>query len=767
VRGRALALAALAALPAAARAQPAEPPTPPTPAEPSREAAPIEVSAGVGTVEVEAAAPASGEAAPAEVAAPGGEAAPPEPVEVTVIGTRADALQRVPGSGTLITRKEIERAQPRDVGEMLRRVPGITARQERDAGNRIDIGVRGMDAPRGRRVLLLEDGIPLPINPYGEPDLYHGPPVERMRAIEVVKGSGSTLFGPQTVGAVINFLTIAPPSAREARLELEGGFPAYGKVLGRFGDVAGDGAVRYVGQIFHERGEGAREQPFHATDMLAKVAFMTGQTGEATLKVSLHEEAASSTQAGMTREMFVEDPYRPTLAPHDRLHVRKYDVALTHELPFDESTTLRTLVFAYTTSRIWRNQQYERSMTTVAGTRYERIVGDPRLPNGALYFKNATTIPDRSYDVAGVEPRLEHRFPTAGLRHTLVAGARFLGERGERQQRTGETPTSYAGSVDSDEASSTWAVAAYAQDKIAAAESLIVTPGLRFEHARFRRQIRRAYVDGAPRDVNIIGESEMTEVIPGVGAIAGSKENHAFGGFHVGFAPPRLATAISDEGIDAQLDAERSLSWEAGARLRPLRWARLEATGFLSSYGNQVIPSTGAGRKAELKNAGQTRHAGVEGATALRLGEALGWETALDIGVRYTFSHASFRYGPRAGNLLPYAPLHTGAATLDVEHPAGAGGQVAVSYVGDQFTDEENTIAEDTSGRYGIMAARAILDVGARYRHAATGLTASVSVKNALDQPYVTSRRPDGIFPSGFRQITLGLRWDYAAAAEP
>src|SRR5690606_23103763 len=62
-----------------------------------------------------------------------------ETVEVRVIGDRADALQRVPGSGTVIGSKDIQRAAPVDTAEMLRRVPGVQVRQEYSGGNRLDI----------------------------------------------------------------------------------------------------------------------------------------------------------------------------------------------------------------------------------------------------------------------------------------------------------------------------------------------------------------------------------------------------------------------------------------------------------------------------------------------------------------------------------------------------------------------------------------------------------------------------------------------------
>src|SRR5688572_11615374 len=61
-------------------------------------------------------------AAPAPVGANGKE---PETLEVTVLGESDDALQKVPGSRTMITPKEIERTAPIDTTELLRQIPSV------------------------------------------------------------------------------------------------------------------------------------------------------------------------------------------------------------------------------------------------------------------------------------------------------------------------------------------------------------------------------------------------------------------------------------------------------------------------------------------------------------------------------------------------------------------------------------------------------------------------------------------------------------------
>jgi len=254
-------------------------------------------------------------------------------------------------------------------------------------------------------------------------------------------------------------------------------------------------------------------------------------------------------------------------------------------------------------------------------------------------------------------------------------------------------------------------------------------------------------------------------LIPGVGMVVGTPRAHVFGGFHVGFAPPRVTSWVDSSGKNLDLAPERSSQYELGARVAPRKWLKGEATGFLSNFENQIIPSTRAGgTTVDLVNAGRTRHLGMEAAASIGLARMLGWGFDLDLGARYTFVNAVFAEGPFVDKYLPYSPVHTVAATIDVEHPGGAGGvgaRLAWTMVGSQFADELNTVPVNVTGRVGEIKARHLLGATARYRHAPSGLTGFVSAKNLLNQIYVGSRRPDGIFSAGFRQVNVGLRWEY------
>jgi outer membrane receptor for ferrienterochelin and colicin len=236
---------------------------------------------------------------------------------------------------------------------------------------------------------------------------------------------------------------------------------------------------------------------------------------------------------------------------------------------------------------------------------------------------------------------------------------------------------------------------------------------------------------------------------------------------HLGFAPPRFASSVSVAGVPQGVSAEKSLNYELGTRIAALPWLRSELTGFLSTYSNQVIANTTVDADATaLSDAGATTIYGLEtGATAL-LGKALKIDPVVELGVRYTYSHATFRYGKNAGNLLPYAPEHALNGNLDVELRSGFGGQVAYRYVGPQFSEEANLVPEDVTGRIGRIDGYHVVDATLHYRHRSSGLTFRLTGKNLFDSDYIVARRPEGIFTGGYQQFLFGIRWDYEQASK-
>lgn len=131
---------------------------------------------------------------------------------VSVSGILPDDLEAVPGSFAVVDERTLRERQPFSVKEALHAVPGLHIVDEDSFGLGLNIGVRGLDPRRTSRTLLMEDGMPLFLAPYGDPSAHYSTPLDRVRRIEVVKGSGQVLYGPQTIGGMINFVTRPVPT---------------------------------------------------------------------------------------------------------------------------------------------------------------------------------------------------------------------------------------------------------------------------------------------------------------------------------------------------------------------------------------------------------------------------------------------------------------------------------------------------------------------------------------------------------------------------
>src|SRR5688572_4041974 len=134
----------------------------------------------------------------------------------------AEVVERTPGAVDVIDKRTLESSRVLSSSEALRKVAGLNVRDEEGLGLRPNIGIRGLNPTRSTKVLLLEDGLPLTYAPYGDNASYYHPPVDRFESIEIVKGSGQILYGPTTVGGVVNYITPAPPIDASGFLTLVG-----------------------------------------------------------------------------------------------------------------------------------------------------------------------------------------------------------------------------------------------------------------------------------------------------------------------------------------------------------------------------------------------------------------------------------------------------------------------------------------------------------------------------------------------------------------
>ncbi len=693
--------------------------------------------------------------------------------QITVLAERTGLFMRVPGSVRFLDPRELRLLQPLTGNEVLRRVPGLHVVDEEGAGLRLNVGIRGLDPDRSRSVLILEDGIPVALNPYGEPEMYYTPVIDRMSGVEVLKGSGQLLYGPQTIGGVINFITADPPAEAAGRVRLQGGQNGFFSGLASYGTTVGHTGVQV--DLLRKQANNLGPTEFQLHDLNAKLKFRTGARSSVGVKLGVYDEVSNATYVGLTQPMFDrggEDFVR--LAPDDRLEVRRYALSATHRADFSDRLQLNTTAFGYTTTRNWQRQDFARAAprNEAEAARLTGVVwGDSEAPGGALFMRTSNAHRNRQFEVAGLESRLRYQGTLGGRRSELHAGARYLYERAFEQRFNGTKPDARSGALVEDEIRTGQALSAFVQEQLFLTPRLALTGGLRLEHYSYERNILRRSYGGVLTDTNIVADSRTMALIPGLGINYNlNAQTTLFAGVHRGFAPPRIKDAINTAGEPFDLDAELSWNTEVGTRLQPLPGLSLEATAFYMYFSNQIIPValSAGGVGAGLVNAGETEHRGAEATLVLDLGELLGTTYGLAFDANATFVDARFVGNRRArnaegdtvsirGNQTPYAPRVFLSNALTLTAPFGLGLRLTSTYVGAQFGDEVNTETPTPNGLVGRLDAYHLLDGTLFYNFPQFPASFNVAVKNALDERYLASRRPQGIRLGLPRLITAGV----------
>ncbi|MGF1635986.1 MAG: carboxypeptidase-like regulatory domain-containing protein, partial [Cyclobacteriaceae bacterium] len=213
--------------------------------------------------------------------------------EIYVIANKDRIFGKVPGSVSFFDQKELQAVNPISGNEVLRRSPGVHVVDEEGVGMRANIGIRGLDPDRSRSVLVLEDGIPVALAPYGEPELYYTPTIDRMIGVEIVKGSGQILYGPQTIGGVVNYITASPPQEEKFTLNLQGGQGGFFSGLVGYGNTVGNTGIQV--NLLRKSANNIGPTEFTITDFNTTLLFDLGEKSTLGVKLGVYDEVSNST----------------------------------------------------------------------------------------------------------------------------------------------------------------------------------------------------------------------------------------------------------------------------------------------------------------------------------------------------------------------------------------------------------------------------------------------------------------------------------------
>jgi Fe(3+) dicitrate transport protein len=683
---------------------------------------------------------------------------------VKVLGKKPRLMSDVPGSASFLSQKKIQSIKAISGNEVFRNIPGVHVVDEEGLGLRANIGIRGLDPDRSSKVLVLEDGIPVALNPFGEPQLYYTPTIDKMEAIEVLKGSGQILFGPQTIGGVINYITADPPKESTGVVKLRGGQGGFFSGLIGYGNTYDKIGI----QINYLRKQANEVGPtnFKLDDLSGKINLQISNKSSIGIKLGIYDEWSNSTYVGLTQAMYDQGGQDfAIIAPDDQLAVRRVSGSVTHEYRPNLYTKIQTTAFAYTTTRNWQRQDF--SYSPSASNQTGVVWGDPNIEGGAIYLRDQNGHRNRQFEVAGIEPRISYRYDLGIVNNKLDAGVRYMYERAFEQRVNGLKKDAESGNLINDEVRTGNSFSSYFQNQFILSKKVSITAGVRSEVYNYERNIIRTN----QIDTSIVSSSFTTKVIPGIGFNFNiNSSSTIFGGLHRGFAPPRIVDAISNNGIVYNLEPELSWNSEIGLRSQIKDFANIEITLFHMNFSNQIIPvsESSGGTGSGVVNGGNTLHQGLELGFEFNFGQFflpenydLSWSSNVTF-VQSFFNENRFIESNNElinikDNRTPYSPELLISSAIMFETPFGLSIRCNGTYTSDQFTDELNTIQPANNGRIGKLPSYLLMDATLMYFLDKQNLGFSFNIKNLTDKRYISTRRPQGIRVGLSRYISLGI----------
>lgn len=710
---------------------------------------------------------------------------------VTIIGEKVKTL---PGSGQVISKKELSSLNQPDVNKVLATVPGINIREEEGFGLRPNIGLRGTPVNRSARITLMEDGILMAPAPYSDPSAYYFPTFPRMEGVEILKGSSQIKYGPYTIGGAVNLLSTSIPDAFKGFAQLSYG--SFGTNQQRIWVGDSKKNFDYVFEVNRWASKGFKELDnggntgFDRRDVMGKLRWHTDKNAKVpqavTLKFVNATESSNEAYLGLTYEDFKGNYKRRYAATQkDNMDLTHTHVSLNHFVAVSKSVNFNTTAYYARTFRDWAR------VNSVGGKSLNSIIGDPAANAAAYRVMTGQADGDveyqgapRTYTVKGIQTNFNYTFQTGQVKQKVEAGVRYHEDQSDRFG-TRSTYTMTKGTMiltdpgikgnASNQIRGASSVAAYLQYELNY-KGLTVTPGVRYEYIKLDLK-NYGNADYARTGAALkTAKNNLSVVLPGIGInYAINTSMSVFGGVHKGFSPPGTPTTSSAE----QAKVETAANYELGYRFNKNNFSA-QVAGFVNSYSNILgsdnVSAGGLGT-GDMFNAGQATIQGIEVSAGYDLlsGAHNASNLKLPLNIAYTYTSAKFKETFKNGggdwgsglinknDVIPFIAPHLFTASAGLENRKFSATLIS-RFVGRTRTKpgQDNTVTPGNGIKYNNVNALSsywVFDVSGNYRFH-KNISAFATINNIFNNKYIVANLPVGYRPGLPLSFTIGLKVD-------
>jgi len=638
---------------------------------------------------------------------------------VVVTGTRtAQQIERIPANVTVIDQKDIENSNAKNVVDLFRSEVGVNVRDLLGNGKTAQVDLRGFGETGPYNSLVLVDG-----RRVNDIDLsgvdWTQIPLEQIERIEIVRGTGTVLYGDNAVGGVINIITKMP--SKELQYGAEAIAGSYGRNKELVSISGGTDFIAASLSASYESSNGYRDNSDYRTkDIGGKIVFDATENLSFNLSGSYHEDDYALPGA-LTEGEYNADR-EANMNPLDGATSEDYFLKTGVDLDLGEYGSV------------------------VADFSYRNRENDSWFPDLTGVFPQASELDVETWSIT---PRYILNNKIFNHSNTFIAGVDLCWAEQEISSFGGFliplTTLTGTGDIERD------STGFYFNNEFSLLENLILSVGVR--HERVKYDLRKRDLTGmlAPLDETIIERENAYSA--GLTFLYGEKSS-AFVRVNRSFRFPLTDEVIYIDWatfvISANTDIKPQIGkhYEVGVNHYFTPDVSGRFTFFHVDVENELFynPST-----FENTNHPETSHQGIE------LGVNAGLFKILTIYGNYTYETAEFEKNPYKNNEIPAVPKHKGNLGFRI-HDAVPGFIFSAdySYVGSSYliSDQENNFRK-LDHHYTIDA---------RVSYEWKMLNAFVGVNNITNQEYseyavmdtfLTTRN---FYPSPERNWMAGLK---------
>jgi Fe(3+) dicitrate transport protein len=619
--------------------------------------------------------------------------------------------------------------------QVMAKVPGVHIWESDPSGIQVGIAARGLSPNRSWEFNVRQNGYDIAADPFGYPEAYYNPQLQAVQRIEVVRGQGSLQYGPQ-FGGLVNYI-LRNGSEINKPFEFETQQTIGSKALFNSYNAIGGETKKFHYYTFfdHRNGDGWRQNSRYFTNA-GYGTFTYRFTGKFSLTAeTMHSHIRSQQPGGLTDAQLYSDAQQ-SVRSRNWFDITWTTPAIIANYQVNENTKWNTKLFATIGNR--NSVGFLQSITIKDSI------------NSATGEFNNRTVQIDNYRNYGMESRILTDYALGKMDNSLSAGIRlYSGTTHRRADGKGTTGSGYdvtvIGNYPRDIDFDSKNAAVFVENIFRFSDKFLLVPGIRYEWLEGAASGINGYNSGQPVYLQNISRSRSF-MLAGIGTEYHIGNTEFYGNITQAYRPIQFANLQAPpttDSVDQYLEDSKGYNIDFGYRGKVKDFLQFDVSAYYLQYNNRIGTVT-IGSRRVITNVGNSTSKGIESFVEFNPVRAFTKNTKADLIVFGSYGYTRARYASdhkdanTKGKKVENAPEHILRSGI-------TGGYKSflltaqVSYVGETFSDANNTATPTANGNNGLIPSYTITDLTATYK-LSKGLNLKAGINNLFDERYFTRR---------------------------